>query len=388
MLAALLGGVFVAAVTGYLIVRFGRMHANLSADLPDSGPQKFHTRPTPRVGGITVFAGAIAATIVMRQAGESSFHFTVLAFLCAALAFAGGLAEDVTQRVGVRLRLLLTFISAALAFFLLDARISQLDVPGLDWALQFTLVSFAFTLFAVGGFAQAMNIVDGFNGLAGVIALIFLGAIAYVASAVGDTTIFLSCSFVGAAIFGFLLLNYPKGLIFLGDGGAYLIGFLVAEFAVMLVHRNTEVSPWFALTLLSYPIFETLFSIYRKRVLRNQSPGKPDGLHLHMLIHKRLIRRYAFSGARSDAFWANALTSPYLWLLALLGAAPAVLFYRQTPMLQACAVGFAVFYVWLYWRIVHFKVPRLLALRWAIQHHASDDQGLEEQAKTARGPSH
>lgn len=373
----------VAAVTGYLIVRFGRLHAGLSFDLPHSGPQKFHTRPTPRVGGVTVFAGAIAAAMVMRQAGDSGLDFTMLAFLCAALAFAGGLAEDVTKRVGVRLRLLLTFISAALAFFFLDARVSQLHVPGLDWALQFTLASFAFTLFAVGGFAQAMNIVDGFNGLAGVVSLIFLAAIAYVANAVGDATIFLSCSLLAAAIGGFLLLNYPRGLIFLGDGGAYLIGFLIAEFAVMLVHRNTEVSPWFALTLLSYPIFETLFSIYRKRILRKQSPGDPDGLHLHMLIHKRLVRR----PGPPASYWGNALTSPYLWLLACVGALPAVLFWQDTLALQASALCFAVLYVWLYWRIVRFKAPALMVLRRSMSRDRSATPRLQEQAKPAQGHS-
>lgn len=387
MVAAILGGVLVAAVTGYLIVRFGRMYARLSIDAPGSGPQKFHSRPTPRIGGIPVFIGLSAGTLLVRGSDALIFEFAGLVLVCAVLAFAGGLAEDFTKRVGVRFRLLLTFISAALAFFFIDARVSQLEVLGLDWALQFTVVSFAFTLFAVGGFAQAMNIVDGFNGLAGVIALVYLGAIAYVASAVGDTTIFLNCLLVGAAIAGFLVFNFPRGLIFLGDGGAYLIGFLIAEFAVMLVHRNTEVSPWFALTLLSYPILETLFSMYRKRVLRNRSPGEPDGLHLHMLIHKRIVRRYQSHKASREGFWANALTSPYLWLLALLGAGPAVLFWGQTLVLQACAFAFAALYIWLYWRIVRFKVPRLVALGWAFKQDGSDGAILGEQPRAARGRS-
>jgi UDP-N-acetylmuramyl pentapeptide phosphotransferase/UDP-N-acetylglucosamine-1-phosphate transferase len=218
-----------------------------------------------------------------------------------------------------------------------------------------------FTVFAVGGFAQAMNIVDGFNGLAGVVSLIFLGAIAYVAHQVGDQELMWSSLVLGASILGFLLFNYPRGLIFLGDGGAYLIGFLIAEFAVLLVHRNTEVSPWFALALLVYPIVETVFSIYRKRVLRNQSPGEPDGLHLHMLIHKRWVRRYR--GAGLSDVWANALTAPFLWILALLGAVPAVLFWDQTAVLEAVVVVFTSIYIWLYWRIIRFRAPKSLALR-------------------------
>ena len=320
MASALLGGIAVAAMIGCLIIRFSALHARFSSDAPSIAPQKFHFHPTPRIGGIPVVIGSIVAVLLLRDDSVTAYEFAGVSLLCSAFAFAGGMAEDFTKRVGVRFRLPLTFVSATLGFFFLDARIDGLAVPGLDWALHFTLVAFVFTVFAVGGFAQAMNIVDGFNGLAGVVSLIFLG-----------------------------------------DGGAYLIGFLIAEFAVLLVHRNTEVSPWFALALLSYPIVETLFSIYRKRVLRNQSAGEPDGLHLHMLIHKRCVRRYRAGSTPSDV-WANALTAPFLWILALLGAVPAVLFWDRTAVLEAVVVVFTSIYVWLYWRIIRFRAPKSLAV--------------------------
>jgi UDP-N-acetylmuramyl pentapeptide phosphotransferase/UDP-N-acetylglucosamine-1-phosphate transferase len=380
---ALIGGSVISLIAAYLLVRYPSLHGRLSADSPETGPQKFHFLPTPRIGGIPVLLAAMAAAPLVYQLDQAIFQFHAVLVCCATLAFIGGLAEDLTKRVSVRLRLLFTFLSAGLAFFFLDARVSALEIPGLDWALQFTLISFIFTLFAVGGFAHATNIVDGFNGLAAVVALIYFGSIAYVASAVGDTTIFWSASLVAAAVFGFSILNFPKGLIFLGDGGAYLIGFLVAEFAVMLVHRNTEVSPWFALTLLSYPIFETLFSMYRKRVLRRQSPGEPDGLHLHMLIHKRLVRGYGSSVAMRPRFWANALTSPYLWVLAFCGAAPALLFWWSTPILQMTAVAFAGLYLWLYWRIVRFKTPRTMVLRRGTKTGSTGD-ALEQEAEEVR----
>jgi UDP-N-acetylmuramyl pentapeptide phosphotransferase/UDP-N-acetylglucosamine-1-phosphate transferase len=359
---ALVGVVAVAVLTGYLIVHLSVGRAFLSTDTPDSGPQKFHSRPTPRLGGVAILLGLSAGALLAR-AYSPVFDLTVVLLLCGLLAFAGGLAEDVTKRVRVRLRLLLTFISATLGYFLLDARITQLGLPGFDWALQFTVVSLAFTLFAVGGFAQAMNIVDGFNGLAGVIALMFLAAIAYVAMRVNDEALMWSALLLGAAIVGFLVLNYPRGLLFLGDGGAYLIGFLIAELAVLLVHRNTEVSPWFALALFSYPVVEVFFSMYRKRVLRGHSPGEPDGLHLHMLIYKRLVRRYRGNGDSGPDLWANPLTSPFLWCLALLPALPTVLFWHHTAVLESIVVVFVGLYLALYWRIVRFRTPRLFRFR-------------------------
>lgn len=362
MVSAFVGSALVTCVIAYLIVRYSAIWSRLSNDIPETGPQKFHSRPTPRIGGIPILLGVITGALLLR-AHSPTFELTLILVICGLLAFAGGLAEDFTKRVRVRLRLLLTVISATLGYFLLDARITQLALPGFDWMLQFTIFSLVFTSFAVAGFAQAMNIVDGFNGLAGVVALIFLGAIAYVARTVGDGAVMWSALLLGGAIVGFLMLNYPKGLVFLGDGGAYLIGFLIAELAVLLVHRNTEVSPWFALALLSYPVVEVVFSMYRKRILRGQSPGDPDGLHLHMLIHKRLVRRYFRVDDSGSDIWANSLTSPFLWVLALIPAVPTVVFWHNTTMLQLIVVVFTALYLGLYWQIVRFRTPRLLRLR-------------------------
>jgi UDP-N-acetylmuramyl pentapeptide phosphotransferase/UDP-N-acetylglucosamine-1-phosphate transferase len=358
IVSALAAALLIAAAAGYLIVRYAGTHSHFLADAPGTGPQKFHSTSTPRVGGIPILLGLMAAAALLADRHLSVFNLITAALVCGLCALAGGLAEDFTKRVGVGLRLLLTFASAALGFVILDARIAELAVPGLDWLLNFTAISFVFTLFAIGGFANAMNIVDGFHGLAGVVALIFLSCIAYVAGQVGDESILSASLVVGGALIGFLVLNFPRGLIFLGDGGAYFVGFLIAELAVLLVHRNSQVSPWFALTMLSYPIVETFFSMYRKKLLRKQSPGMPDGLHFHMLIHKRLVRRY-----EPATPWANAATSPFLWALALLGAAPAVLFWDNTAALQASLVSFVALYAWLYWRIVRFRTPKLLVAR-------------------------
>jgi UDP-N-acetylmuramyl pentapeptide phosphotransferase/UDP-N-acetylglucosamine-1-phosphate transferase len=380
VVSAVLGGAVFAVCLAYLIVRYPLAHLRVSQDLPNAGPQKFHLQPTPRIGGIAVFFGVAAAALVLWMENSPVLELVVGAMTCGVVAFSGGLAEDFTKRVKVRLRLLLTFISATLGFFFLDARITDLALPGFDWALQFTLFSFVFTLFAVGGFAQAMNIVDGFNGLAGVISLMFLGAIAYVARTVGDEGVMWAALALGAAIVGFLVFNFPRGLLFLGDGGAYLIGFLIAEFAVLLVHRNSEVSPWFALTVLAYPIVETVFSMYRKRILRRQSAGDPDGIHLHMLIHKRLVRRYRGTG---PDVWANASTSPFLWVLAAVPVVPAALYWDQTPVLQGVMVGFTGLYVWLYWSIVRFQAPRLLALRRTLGQTASESLSSSDDAAGA-----
>ncbi len=358
--SAALGAFLVAFVVGYLIVRYPGMLARAAADQPGAGPQKFHLVPTPRIGGLAVFAGLAAAASGLGGAEEAAGILLFTALLCAAGAFGVGLVEDCTRKVRVQFRLMLTFVSAALGFVFLDARVTELSIPGADWLLSFSAVSFAFTVFAVAGLAHATNIIDGFNGLAGVVAMLFLTAIAGVAAQVGDQPVMMASLALVAAIAGFLVFNFPFGRIFLGDGGAYLVGFLVAELAVLLVHRNSEVSPWFALTLFAYPVVETVFSIYRKRVLQGTSPGDPDGLHLHMLVHKRLVRR---PGCLTGV-GANWRTSPYLWALACAGCVPAFLFWQDTSALQLALSLFVALYVWCYWQIVRFRTPR--ALRWPL----------------------
>ena len=351
---------FAAFAACAVFVGATRFH-RVGLDHTDSGPQKVHALSVPRIGGLAVLAGILLGALWLRTGPHASL--ILLLVLVAAPAFFGGLYEDLTKRFPAGARLVTAFCAAAAGFFLLDARITDLDLWGTDWLLGFAAVSFAFTVFAVGGFSHALNIVDGFNGLSAIAALMKLAALATVATAVSDSTIAQACVLIGASILGFLLWNYPRGTIFLGDGGAYLLGFLIAELAVLLVHRNSQVSPWFALLLLFYPVWETLFSSYRRRVLRGRSPGDADGLHLHTLVYRRLVRWKIGSRDVRHRRWRNALTTPYLIVLSSITVLPAALFWDNTLVLEFFALAFALVYVTLYWRIVRLKAPRLLVLR-------------------------
>ena len=270
-------------------------------------------------------------------------------------AFLGGLIEDLTKQVGVIKRLLLTILSGAVAAWLLGTVLNRLDIPGVDYALQWLPLAVVFTSFAVGGVANAMNIIDGYNGLAGGFAIIVVAALGYVAVLVGDNLVLTITLALAGALLGFLVWNWPCGKIFLGDGGAYLLGFLLAEVSVLLVARNPEVSPWFPLLLLIYPVFETIFSIYRRKIKQGLSPGAPDNKHLHQLVHDKLVPFESRSSIKLSRTNANSRVAKYFWssnaVFAVLGA----LFWRSTPILICCAVGFCGFYVFCYRRIERWK---------------------------------
>lgn len=351
----LLVAFFSSFIATLLIIRFQHLHSHMSADSDLSGPQKFHKISVPRIGGISIAAGIFTATLFRLQSNPSSSIETIL-LVCAIPTFAIGLTEDLTKKVGVKTRLLFTAIAAGMAAIYLGALITRLDIPGIDYLLALPGVALIFTIFAVTGLANAYNIIDGFNGLASMVGIITLMGITYVSYTVGDPLMMYLSLVMAASILGFFLWNYPRGLIFLGDGGAYLIGFWIAIITVMLVARHNNISPWFALLINAYPILETLFTIYRRKIHQGKSPGQPDGIHFHTLIYRRILNPIC-NAQKGDVFSANAKTAPYLWVLTAMAIVPAILWWQSTNTLIIYSAIFTASYVWLYKRIVTFKTP-------------------------------
>jgi UDP-N-acetylmuramyl pentapeptide phosphotransferase/UDP-N-acetylglucosamine-1-phosphate transferase len=136
--------------------------------------------------------------------------------------------------------------SGLLAWWITDYSLSRLDIWGVDQLMQFTFFSVVFTAFAVGGVANSINIIDGFNGYAilpSTIAFIGFGLIAFQE---GDQNFVLVSLILAASVWGFFWVNWPSGKLFFGDGGAYFLGFGFAWIAVLLIERNPSVSAFSA----------------------------------------------------------------------------------------------------------------------------------------------
>jgi UDP-N-acetylmuramyl pentapeptide phosphotransferase/UDP-N-acetylglucosamine-1-phosphate transferase len=346
------------------LIRYQHLHEKMSSDHDLSGPQKFHTHVVPRIGGVGIFLAITftgLVTALFFKEGRGLLLVQLMA--CALPTFLIGLLEDITKKIDIKTRLISTACSAGLFGYFLNAWIVSIQVPGFDWLLGIGIISVIFTIIAIIGLTNAYNIIDGFNGLASMVAMISLLGIGYVAFKAHDTVLASACLIVIGAIGGFFIWNYPKGLIFMGDSGAYLIGFLIAGFSILIVFRNPSVSPWFALLVNAYPIFETLFTIWRRKVHQGKSPGLPDGVHFHSLIYRRLIRWAEVYEVKDTASHAkNAKTSPYLWLLSSLAVFPAIIWWQTTWILQCFALLFCISYVWIYNAVVKFKTPGFLNL--------------------------
>lgn len=327
----------------YLVIKLSSRRAFCIDCAETNKPQRFHSVATPRAGGLGIFIAFVICNLTLvlsqlslvsnplSQAYQYSLFFSIFP------PFFAGFYEDMGTTISPRLRLFIMVVGSVIAIILLDAIVYDVGLFKLP-----LFIAIPFTIFAIVGVTNAINIIDGFNGLAAGVSIIALTSFAIVSYIHGDFLILTLTLVLNFSILGFFVWNFPKGKIFLGDSGAYLIGFLLAIFSVLIVSRNPEISPWFPIAVLSYPIFETLFSIYRKKFKRGMSAFKPDKVHFHMLIHRRITKN-------------NPKTSLYIWPLVAVLNILALYFHSNTLILTLVFIFFSVIYVYTYRRIVRFK---------------------------------
>ncbi|WP_199766190.1 glycosyltransferase family 4 protein [Helicobacter salomonis] len=304
-------------------VIFYSKHARLFVDNAHK-PQGFHTQRTPRAGGLGIF-------LVFTWGGWGS----VWILLGAILIFISGFLEDMNRPLSPKWRLCLQSLGVGVVVIFTPLILRDFS-PLLSLPFWIAL---PFSVFMLVGVINAMNIIDGFNGLAGGLSVAVLGIL----YAIEPSPVLLALLL---GVLGFLVLNFPKGYIFLGDGGAYLLG-LVCGASLMDLALREVVSVWFGLALMVYPVTEVLFSIARRK-LQNQKATMPDALHLHTLLFKALSRR-------STLLNPNALTGLVVVGLNL----PFMLlsfFYRHQPY-------------WLLGLIGGFVGGYLTLYRWLLNYH-------------------
>jgi len=106
-----------------------------------------------------------------------------------------------------------------------------------------------------------------------------------------------------------------------------------------------------------YPIFETIFTIYRRKFHQNKGIGQPDGIHFHSLLYRRAIKN---KNKAKGWLSANSRTAPYLWILALIPIAPGLIWFQHTLALIASFIIYVFIYILLYYKLVKFKIPKWL----------------------------
>ena len=243
--------------------------------------QKIHLGYVPPVGGVIIF---LAFYIGIFTFSESFFNNQLHIFIGSTLIIIIGLMEDFSGKIKPIYRFITIFI-ASLIFVFYQDNLPKIEVPLLEDILN--NLPFAEELFFAIGLtmvANGMNMIDGVNGLAGFTALFIIVAITSQLSLYeGIQEYFAEILFLVFPLVIFLIFNFPFGKIFLGDSGAYWIGWLLGSW-IIDIYSNYPLNTWGALLILFYPIYEVIFSFTRK-IFSGKSPFLPDTNHLHIKLY-------------------------------------------------------------------------------------------------------
>lgn len=312
-----------------LIVMTAHWHLGRTARGHNGGEvQGIHTKPAPRVGGLTVFCGLLGAALITLEPGGHVLRLLVFASLP---VFIIGFLEDLSLGMSPIRRLLAAVASVAIAIILTGAYVHETGIAFLDATLEYRVAAVALTLLAVAGMSHGFNLIDGLNGLAGGVTITMAAGLALIALKVGHNEVAMIAIIIIAATVGFLVLNFPGGHLFLGDAGAYTIGFLLSFLAIMLVAANPQVSIFSLILCGFWPFIDTMAAIVR-RIATGRSVGAPDRLHFHHLT-MRLVK--VVSGKKRSKVFMNSFSS---FILSPVYSLPVVLAVISYDNLELSAV--------------------------------------------------
>ncbi len=317
-----------------LIVLSKPLHQSLTSDSMDK-IQGVHKTPVPRIGGIAVVAGVGIGFWLFQGLSMTTGW---LLFGSAMPVFIFGLAEDLSCSVSPFIRLCAAIASGALAVLFLDVWLSGIRLPFFDDLMKFAPIGICLTVFASTTMVHAYNLSDGLNGLCSGFAIIALFTLQALAVKVGDTEIAVLAQITLCAAAGFWLLNYFSGRVFLGDGGAYFFGHMVAWISILLSARHPEVSPWALFLNTIVPIADTILTILR-RLRDRRSLDAPDRQHLHHLVLDFLGRKYL---SRHTLGQQNSAATLLILMLASGCSLTAYFYVGFTSAIVGFCIGYAV----------------------------------------------
>jgi UDP-GlcNAc:undecaprenyl-phosphate GlcNAc-1-phosphate transferase len=284
LLATLLLSLFTTMV---LIPIFKNYAVILHAiDVPNG--RSMHTFPRPKIGGIAMACGMLIPVLMWSPRGE----LTSAVIIGAAIIVIFGFIDD-QRDLSYKTKLIGQILAALIVVLHGGVTIKSLGIFLPDGVLLPDQLSIPLTVLVIVGVTNAVNLSDGLDGLAGGIALLCFSCIGIIAYQAGDYGMAILSVAVVGAIFAFLRFNTYPAVIFMGDAGSQLLGFLAVTLALGLSQKIQPVSPLFPMILLGFPILDTL-TVMVERIYEGKSPFVADNKHFH---HKLIQRGFYHSEA-------------------------------------------------------------------------------------------
>lgn len=262
-------------------------HLKNMLDLPNK--RTVHAVLTPRLGGVAIFAGFMSALTIFADLRNG---IQQLLAGCIVLFFVG-LKDDLVS-ISPAKKLVGQLLATGIVMFMADIRITSFQgILGIHELPDG--VSYAFTFLAIAGITNAINLIDGLDGLAGSIVIIIVSTLGYYFFRYGGTDygnyVYVSICVIGGML-GFLRYNFHKATIFMGDTGSLLCGFIVSVLTIKFIEMGADpqaahpfgsANPSVAIGILFVPLFDTI-RVFTVRILNGTSPFTPDKNHIHHRI--------------------------------------------------------------------------------------------------------
>ncbi len=297
-------------------------------------PQSFHNLPTPRLGGVLIILTTLIFIFFI------NFHFLsnqIILFLI--LNFFLGFIDDLKFIVNPFKRFFIFLIFNLILIFIFELKIIDFDNSILNFLNNYSNYSaYLLVLFCLFFCINGSNLIDGFNGLLSMHAIIILSILVlnFDFKQDPDLKIFLIIFII--TLICFLVLNFPYAKIFLGDSGSFVIGSIIAISIIYISNQYQDNSAYFFASLIYYVFFEIFFSVFRK-LFQKKNPFKPDTEHLHMLLFKYIYKK------TNNFKKSNYVTSIVINLFYIISIFPLLLFKNNFKVAEIYFFILLLFYL-------------------------------------------
>lgn len=260
-----------------------------AVDVPNA--RKVHTRIMPRLGGLGIFLAFILTTLALLPfipegvltSRDTNF---IAAFLIGGAMIVVIGALDDRFDLNAKLKFLVQIGIACIVVFGFDIRVDFVDIPFMDaYSSLETWISVPLTIFWIVGVTNAINLIDGLDGLAAGVSGIAIGTIFVMSMLMGNVPVALLCLVLLGSIIGFLFFNFHPAKIFMGDTGSLFLGFCLAMLSLLGYKQIAVVSFITPLIIIGVPLSDTFFAIVRRK-LQKKPIFSPDKGHLHHCLRE------------------------------------------------------------------------------------------------------
>jgi UDP-GlcNAc:undecaprenyl-phosphate/decaprenyl-phosphate GlcNAc-1-phosphate transferase len=280
--------------------------------------RKVHQTIMPRLGGLAIYLAFLAGVILLQP--DNPFSTSIM--VGSGIIVISGILDDIYE-LSARLKLMAQIAAAAIIVLYGGLQITFINLP-FGGLFEFGYLSIPFTFLWIIGITNAINLIDGLDGLAAGVSSIALVAISGMAFIMGNLYVVTIGSILLVSTIGFLYHNFYPAKIFMGDTGALFLGFMISVLSLLGFKNITFVSFIVPIIILGVPISDTIFAILR-RIINKQPLSSPDKSHLHHCLlrlgysHRETVL-IIYAMAALFGIVAVVFSQAKLWGAMLLGA--------------------------------------------------------------------